>query len=148
MLTHWKKSSQLAGPRAGARCCLRHARFLRKRKQGEEGAARYMTKASFSSSSRMAESEPDSMAATAPRAAWLETPYPRTLRNELMSSAACQESRPDCSNSSRNEERSVAVNFSIAFGAGESISMAILLLDSLGRRSESLRNVLRTNLAD
>ena len=70
------------------------------------------------------------MAATAPRAAWLETPYPRTLRNELISSAACQESRPDCMSSSRKEERSVAVNFSGAFEAGELISMAILLPDN------------------
>src|ERR1035437_6180091 len=135
-----------AGTRARAQL---HTAPRRRTRAAERSRCRnHMTKASFSSSSRMAVREPDSMAATAPRAAWLETPYPRTLRNELMSSAACQESRPDCSNSSRNEERSVAVNFSIALGAGELISMAILLLDTLGRKSMSLRHVLRTNLAD
>src|ERR1700691_1482745 len=81
----------------------------------------YVNRASFSSSSCMLFSEQptDSIREAAPRAAWCETPYPRALRKELMSSAACQKSRPPCMSSSRNEERSLEVNFSIESPASE-----------------------------
>ncbi len=75
----------------------------------------YITKARFSSSLCMqSRLQPiSSRRLMALRACSALTPYPRPVRKPLRTSAACQESIPDCSSSLRRFSSSRAENFSI-----------------------------------